>query len=72
MLSRKAKKAIIDFELAVEARAFKGTIPILCDDDEEQREADRARFTIEHNYVKARAKLERLLEDKELHNAHPN
>lgn len=51
MLSTKVVRAIAAFERAVENRAFIGTIH---PDDQE---------VIEHNYVKARAALERLLEN---------
>lgn len=63
MASSKVTRAIKAFEKAVENRAFKGTIPLHCDDEEEQRLADDIRLKIEHNYVKARAKLERLMEN---------
>jgi hypothetical protein len=63
MPSKRVKQAIAAFEQAVENRAFIGTIPLHCDDDEEQERADHERFAIEHNYVKARAKLERLMEN---------
>lgn len=63
MPSPKVKRAIAAFEKAVENRAFIGTIPLHCDDEEEQQQADAARLIIEHNYVKARAKLERLMEN---------
>lgn len=63
MASSKIKSAINAFERAVEDRAFLGTIPVHCDDEEEQELADARRTIIEHNYVKARAKLERLMEN---------
>lgn len=63
MPSPKVKRAIAAFEKAVEDRAFVGTIPLHCDDREEQARADYARAAIEHNYIKARAKLERLMEN---------
>lgn len=63
MPSAKVKRAIKAFEKAVEDRAFLGTIPLHCDDEEEQEMADAARLLIEHNYIKARAKLERLMEN---------
>ena len=63
MPSTKVKRAIKAFEKAIEARALLGTIPLYCDDPEEQLQADFERMAIEHNYVKARAKLERLLEN---------
>lgn len=66
MLSRKAKRAVRAFEKAIEELAFDGSIPYHSDDDEEQAELDSVHLALEHNYVKARAKLERLLEEKEL------
>lgn len=63
-ISTKAKRAIRAFEEAVRDYADLGTIPLYCDDPEEQRSADSMRLAIEHNYVKARAKLERLLENE--------
>ena len=63
MPSRKVKRAITAFERAVEDKVFLGTIPLYCDDREEQELADNERLAIEHNYVKARAKLERLMEN---------
>lgn len=63
MPSIKVTRAINAFESAVNDRAFIGTIPLHCDDREEQEHADSSRLIIEHNYVKARAKLERLLEN---------
>lgn len=63
MPSQKVKRAIKAFEKAVEDRAFIGTIPLHCDDREEQARADYARVTILHNYIKARSKLERLMEN---------
>lgn len=63
MPSNKVVRAICAFEIAVTDRAFLGTIPLHCDDPEEQELADATRLIIEHNYVKARAKLERLMEN---------
>lgn len=63
MPSAKVIRAIHAFEKAVENKAFVGTIPLHCDDEEEQRIADCQRLIIQHNYIKARAKLERLLEN---------
>lgn len=63
MPSTKVKRAIVAFERAVEDRAFKGSYPIYSDGPEEQIQLDAIHMTIEHNYVKARAKLERLLEN---------
>jgi len=63
MASSKVRRAINAFEQAVADRTFIGTIPLYFDDEEEQKEADATRLAIEHNYVKARAKLERLLEN---------
>jgi hypothetical protein len=64
MPSSKVSRAIRAFEKAVEGRASLGMIPLYCDDKEEQAALDNARTIIEHNYVKARAKLERLMEEK--------
>lgn len=63
MPSTKVTRAIRAFEKAVEDRAFVGTIPLHCDDEEEQLAADYQRLIIQHNYIKARTKLERLLEN---------
>lgn len=63
MPSTKVKRAIAAFEKAVEDRVFLGTIPLHCEDREEQELADFERTAIEHNYIKARARLERLLEN---------
>lgn len=63
MPSQKVRRAIRAFEKAVEDRVFLGALPLYCDDREEQERVDYERTAIEHNYVKARAKLERLLEN---------
>lgn len=63
MTSVKVNRAIKAFERAVENRAFDGTIPHTSDDPEEQAELDAVHLALEHNYIKARAKLERLMEN---------
>lgn len=63
MPSPNVRRAIKAFEKAVEDKVFLGTIPLFCDDREEQERANYERTAIEHNYVKARAKLERLMEN---------
>lgn len=63
MPSAKVTRAIRAFEKAVEDKAFVGTIPLHSDDEEEQKEADIMRAVIQNNYIKARAKLERLMEN---------
>lgn len=63
MPSIKVKRAIAAFEKAVQDKALEGTYPYHSDDMEEQAELDAIHVAIEHNYVKARAKLERLLEN---------
>lgn len=63
MTSRKVRDAIRAFEKAVTDKAFEGTIPYTSDDPEEQEALENTHLAIEHNYVKARAKLERLMEN---------
>lgn len=63
MTSPKIKRAIAAFEKAVEDKAFQGSYPTYSDDYEEQAQLDAIHTAIEHNYVKARAKLERLMKN---------
>lgn len=56
-------RAINAFERAVEDKAMDGSIPYYSDDPQEQMELDAEHDAIKHNYIKARAKLERLLEN---------